>query len=436
MKKKFRALIIIVLILIAFLSGIFVYDYLLNNNKYVRQWDELPSEVRLHAAQLEMERCWNLIFPPQPDFEILDKITPEKIRYSVRLGANWIISMQEESGRYNYWYDPSTDKYSEPWDDNFLRQAGTSYALMLAYQVTGDSNCLKSAMDNVEYLLTFRRETESGASYFLFNNKAKLGGVALPMLTMLKYKIITGDTLYDDLLTSLGEMILYLQEKYGTGQFKSTYVYRGDYEYEKTSGWESNIYPGEAMLALVYMYQAFDNKLYKEALDWAYDYYSEKGRWRVSSLITWTTSAFSELYKTDPEKKYAEFIMDMCNYTLKSQNLCPDNYEYGSFYGLPNVFTATSFEGIADAIPVMEMINEKKLAEKYKLRSLMAYNWLFKLQFADSSSSIPAPAYGGFRTNAYDSLIRIDNTQHAVSALIKGLWYIFDEEKLEAKTEI
>ena len=42
-------------------------------------------------------------------------------------------------------------------------------------------------------------------------------------------------------------MILFLQKKYNTGQYKSTYVYRGDYEYEKNSGWESRIYPGEAL---------------------------------------------------------------------------------------------------------------------------------------------------------------------------------------------
>ena len=128
------------------------------------------------------------------------------------------------------------------------------------------------------------------------------------MLTMLKIRHLTGTTEYDELLKQLANMVLFLQEKYQTGQYKSTYVYRGDYEYEKNKGWESKIYPGEALFALTQMYQAFGDARYKRSMDWALEFYSDKKQWKSFAFLSWTISAFVSLYGQTGESKYADYV--------------------------------------------------------------------------------------------------------------------------------
>ena len=67
----------------------------------------------------------------------------------MRLGADWIIAMQEHHGRFRYWYDPVSDKFSSKNDDNFLRQAGTSFSLALVYEMTGEPRYLEAAKKSV-----------------------------------------------------------------------------------------------------------------------------------------------------------------------------------------------------------------------------------------------------------------------------------------------
>ncbi len=256
-----------------------------NDSKF-RYWWSLPLENRLLSIQLEVERPFNYLF-----YEINDDsfkhMAVDSLKAAIQLGAGWILNMQEATGRFNYWYNPVEDSFSTKSDDNFLRQAGTNYSLLSAFEVLGDSSFLAAAYLNLEYLNRFIVEDNSDTAYYMFRQRAKLGGTALPMLVMLKLKQFSGDTVYDERLRSLANMILYLQEKYGTGQYKSTYVYNGSYNYEKNSGWESNIYPGEAMLALAEMYGAFGDTKYLESLRQALDYYSHDGNWKHFSFMPW-----------------------------------------------------------------------------------------------------------------------------------------------------
>jgi hypothetical protein len=209
----------------------------------------------------------------------------------MRLGAEWILSMQEPSGRFQYWYDPVLGQFSSKTDDNFLRQAGTSFSLMLVYKMTADLRYFAAARQSVSYLLQFKKQLGVDKAYFLFHEKAKLGGISLPMLTMLEMRQLTGTREFDETLVQLANMILFLQEKYQTGQYKSTYVYRGNYAYEKETGWESKIYPGEALYALAKMYLAFGDAQYKHSMDWALEFYSRE-RWISQAFLPWTISAF------------------------------------------------------------------------------------------------------------------------------------------------
>ena len=425
--RKFRVLGIVLLTLLV--AGIGAGYYLTRQYpKEWKYWKNLSGSDRRRAISLETERFWYNIFPPSSQPERYAHVTAETLDHSMRLGADWILAMQEHHGRFQYWYDPVNDKFSSKNDDNFLRQAGTSFSLMLVYEMTGEPRYLEAARKSVQYLLASIKLLDADKAYFLFGRRAKLGGISLPMLTMLKIRQLTGTTEFDTILTKLANMILFLQEKYNTGQYKSTYVYLGDYEYEKNSGWESRIYPGEALYALAGMYQAFGNARYKQSMDWALDfYYGEK--WKSHAFLPWTISAFASLYEQTGEQKYADYVFFLGDQLLTQQNLDSDDEVYGSFHGLPSANTGSYMEGLGDAIHIARLVEDEQRSQLYQERAKMGYRWLFMLQYGESDAAAlkqPHLAQGGFRKTLTDSQLRIDNTQHTISSFAKGLRFIYN----------
>jgi len=400
--------------------------------KYAYEWNywkDLPMEIKVQAAELGIEYLWHYIFTPKPVPEKYHHISPELLHEALTDGADWIVSMQKPNGRFRYWYDPDKNVYNPEQQDNFLRQAGTSYSLALAYELTGKMSYLHASRKSLEYLMIFKRELDD-KSYFLYGRMAKLGGVSLPMLTMLKIRSLTGDHQYDSLLHSLANMIIYLQDQYEGGQFKSTYVYGGDYEYEKTSGWESKVYPGEALLALAFMYKEFGDERYLNRFNLALNFY-EKENWDYFLFLPWTISAITTMYEQTRDDRFVDFGFRLTDRLLTQQNLDPDDEVYGSFHAIPSANTGTYLEGLCDAIHLAEMTKDGQKHSKYLERAKLAYSWLLKLQYTSENTQnfeAPEKTYGGFRTSQADARLRIDYTQHAVSALAKGLRYVFKKE--------
>ena len=425
--RKFRILGIALLILLV--TGLGTGYYL--TRQYPKEWNywkNLSGSKKRRAVSLEIKRLWHSISPPAPQPERYAHVTTEKLEHSMRLGADWIIAMQEDHGRFQYWYNPVSDEFSSQNDDNFLRQAGTSFSLVLVYEMTGDLRYFEAARKSIQYLLAFTESLDADKAYFLFRGKAKLGGISLPMLTMLKIRQLTGTTEFDTILTKLANMILFLQEKYNTGQYKSTYVYRGDYEHEKNSGWESKIYPGEALYALAGMYQAFRDLRYKQSMDWALEfYYGEK--WKSHAFIPWTISAFTSLYEQTGEQKYANYVFFLGDQLLMQQNLDGNDAVYGSFHSIPSANTGSYMEGLGDAIHVARLVKDERRLKLYQERAKMGYRWLLLLQYKEVDAAAlkrPKMAQGGFRNTLTGSQLRIDNTQHAISSFAKGLRFIYE----------
>jgi len=397
---------------------------------------QYPLSVKFLGVELEAERFFYRIFPPSPDPERYSHVTADALERSMRSGADWLLSMQEPSGRFKYWYDPLEDQFSSMNDDNFLRQAGTSYSLTLVYEMTGDDRYLMAAIRSLNYLLRFKEQLDQNKAYFLFGGKAKLGGISLPMLTMLKIRELTGFAKYDEDLDKLTNMILFLQEKYQTGQYKSTYVYYDDYEYEKNSGWESRIYPGEALFALATMYRTIGDPRCKISMDWALEFYSHKKQWKKHSFLPWTISAYVSLYEQSPEQKYADYVLKLSKHLLTQQNLDSDDDVYGSFHILPAANTGSYMEGLADAVHLAQLTGDEGLSRLYQEHAKMGYRWLLLLQYAkDDQASVKRPelAIGGVRTNISNAQLRIDNTQHAISAFAKGLRFVFGKQPVVKK---
>ncbi len=395
----------------------------------------MPVSALLHAAELEIERVWHRLVRPAVDPAQLARVTAAKTLQQAVDGGSFLLGMQEPGGRFHYWYRPDLQMRSAPDDDNFLRQAGTAFSLTLLYEQSGEPRFRQAAARNLTHLGRFEKRFDGDKSYFLFNDKAKLGGIALPMLGMLKLREIDGAREYDALLRRLAATILHLQAHDDSGRFKSTYVYRGDFEYEKHSGWESQIYPGEAMLALAGMYRAFGDQAYRQALEAAVAYYGEDDRWRNHAFLSWSIAAMASMQAQTGDSRYAEFGLRMGDFLLSQQNLDPDDVAYGSFHAFPGANTGTYLEGLGEALRLARQLGDPARQQRYADHLRMGLLFLSRLQVEPEEQGWPERSRGGVMQSLHLPLLRIDNTQHAIGAWVRALRFLFDRGPLLGVSE-
>ena len=425
MKKKLIIWGVVLFLLIA--GGFTTFTYFKNNNEHFQTFLDFPDSVRQIAIVTEVKRPLALVFPALMNDQ---EINTRHLKSSIRMGAQWIVNMQEPSGRFNYWYNPDQHTFSNQWDDNFLRQAGTAYALAVAGDLFNDTAYIQSATKSVAYLNSFLGYLEDDKAYYLYRKKAKLGGIALPMLAMMALKEATNDSTWDDLLLKLGNMIIYQQESYGTGQFKSTYTYLGKKNYEEKSGWESKIYPGEALLALAELYYHFEDKRYLKAFDRAVDFYNGTSFWRSKSFWPWTASALARMSVYAENEKFANLAYDIADRTTYWQNADEEIYHFGGFFGVSSVFSSTFLEGIGDVYQMAVTRGDSSYIIDLENRLFAGYHFLHQLQIDSTDlkeNNYKEIALGGFKTLHSDPQIRIDNTQHAISSMTK--YFIRIKEK-------
>lgn len=423
--RKFARVSVIVLGAIVLLSMLSI-KVLKSRNKYVKTFYEYPLEIRKQAVRLSLQHAVKIFYPTGKSNIPLTK---KQVKKALTLGAKWLEKMQNSDGRFNYWYDPVKDNISPAWDDNFLRQAGTSLSLIAAFEALGDSTYLWMAEKNIHYLQHFYKRSDDGKGYYLFQGKAKLGGLALPMMSLIKLDDLLKTALYEDQIRELYNMITYLQDLYGTGQFKSTYVYNNDYTYEKNTNWESNIYPGETLLALANYYEKTGNREIKVRFDQAINFYRNSKFWGKRPFFPWTISALSKMSIVCNNETYYSMAAELVKKSLRAQNLNPKEEAYGSLYPVPSVFSATTLEALGDFIQAVQKFQPDR-ADNYTKRLKMGYLWLMKLQIDPSKMNALAydsMALGGFPETTFNQNIRIDNTQHAISALSKYLIYKIEE---------
>jgi hypothetical protein len=348
-------------------------------------------------------------------------------------GADWLLLQQEASGRFKYWYDPIRDEFSAPAEDNFHRQAGTAYGLTLVYEMSGDPRYLGSAQRSVEYLFRYKQTLAPDKTYFFAEERADLGGAALSMLILIRLRELTGSTAHDLELKRLANFLLFLQNKYDTGEFKSTYVYRGDYDIEAKLQWQSPISPGQAMLALAWMYRNFRDPVYKDSIDKGLNFYSDERHWKRGGFLPWTISAFVSMYSETREARYARYVTLLTDYLISGQNLDTEDDVFGSFGSFPSVASASHLEALGDALQLTQESGDSSREALYRQRARLGYAWLISLQYGrHNTEGLPDPgrSLGGFARSRNDPHIRIDYNQHAISALARGLRFVFGRQPM------
>jgi len=341
-----------------------------------------------------------------------EDITQSKIYQSINNGYDWFLhSVNNHTGRLEYEYYPSQNFYSP--DNNHVRQLATLWSIteLTNFLHDNQSNALITSM--LDYYLSFQNETDKYL-YITIGNESKLANNAFLILTLLNQPAYPDQQL---LLNRLGRGILSLQQE--NGSF-NTYFFS-----DKNTG--VDYYPGEAMLSLMKLYTYTSNESYLNAVEKAFAYY--KYYWqnnKNTAFIPWHTQAYALLYQETKDSQLVDFIFEMNdwmidNYQIQS-SLYPD--EIGGFpYYYPTFSTSVFIEGINDAYNIARFVSDTDHINKYKSALQNGIRFILQTQFTDNNSFYLENDYraiGGFKTSLTDNSIRIDNTQHAVMALMKS----------------
>lgn len=390
---------------------------------------------------------------------ILWDYSQDNIRQSAIFGADWIVKNQKGNGQYLYYYDAKNDNFVDHEhpnrsEDNLyyndLRHCGGVVTLIRAYQLTKDEKYLKSAKKGIDFITTLTCEHEvdgKQAAYVFYNNKAKLGGVGMILIAMMRYRIVSGDKSYDEYIKKYTRHILSRICKSGEmlGYYIHSSVQNGtplvsmsDDERRETF---SFYYPGEALLGLGLFANYFDedDELLDEVLEKseiALDWIVEERPKVYSDLFTalpsdaWLMQAIEEWSKRFEFKKdsYINFVLNdartMMAKTYKKDDSPYMDYEgaYYYYYGDHFYPDGSRSEGLIAAYYLAKNIGEDEFAReilevcRQNAKSQLLLVNIDKNSYAHKNSK---KSVGAIRFKATRQWIRVDSIQHVACFFLR-----------------
>jgi hypothetical protein len=357
--------------------------------------------------------------------------TPETLLESVRLGADYLSRIMDPAGRYIYRYRPTDDHAGS--DYGFLRHAGSTYALLEAYEelkVPLYNEKAETAIAYAEAHLKWVDDDGKRDAYLLDTTdeeQQKVGGAGLFLLAIAKHADLTGSR--DHLETGRALARFIVHQQYPDGHFRAN----RDVEKEgmapdgATLKTELLYYPGEAILGLVRFYRVDPDPRWLAAAKKGADYCVHVRDADVSVDAQehdhWLTYAMNDLYRLGGDESYVEHADKIAHAILSRQKTgrdAPAQDFVGSFFNeAPSTPAATRLEALAADI---ELARYTKRPHAWLVKPAMAIAKFTRAQQLDPDRVFfardPAKALGGVRESLFIEDVRIDYVQHPISGWI------------------
>lgn len=361
---------------------------------------------------------------------------------AISRSAGYLARSVDEDGMFEYRVnmDP-TIEVAERY--NILRHAGTIYAMSACYQLQPDKEMLSAIERAGRYLrdksirpipgredmLAVWSEPEvNGGGNPL---RAKLGGTGLGLVALLSIeKIHPGFTPPSD-LHALGKFIVFMQKD--DGSFYSKYIPSMGGRWDK---WQSLYYPGEAALGLLMLYEKNPSEVWIESAAEALAYLARSRRNSTSIPADhWALLATEKMMSLDNNVELPvsrDFLINhaiqISDAILQDQIEDPERSEYDGGFSDDGrtIPTATRLEGLQAALNYLPPDHEiRKRIDTAVPRGL---SFLLRAQISEGKF------IGGFpravvkidqdmpdadKFNRLATEVRIDNVQHALSAMIQ-----------------
>ncbi len=340
-----------------------------------------------------------------------DEIDSKLLFERIALAKTWFLNnVNNRTERLQYMYYPSSDKYSS--SNNYVRQLATLWSITKLKDFFQDSSFDNLTKETLNYYLDYSVCIED-YSFIMISDEAKLAYNAFLILSLLHVPDYPDNKKW---LTLLAKGIISLQNI--DGSFNTYFVS------DRNTG--IDYYPGEAMLALIKLYNKTGERTYLDSVYKAFYYY--RRYWRNNkntAFIPWHSQIYFLLYKEIKDPQIKDFVFEMNDWLINNYQIYSDAYvdEIGGFpKGNPRNSTSSYLEGITDAYLLARDIEDNLYINKYQNAIRLGVRFILLTQYTEDNAFYienQKRALGGFRHSLISNTQRIDYTQHAIMALMK-----------------
>jgi hypothetical protein len=356
---------------------------------------------------------------------------------SAQRGADWLSRVNGPDGRFVYGYLPALKTVMD--GDHYLRQAGAAAALARAARFTGEPRYAARA---TQALLTLLGDTvvdpkDANVRYTSFPSSSVNRLAAAGLLILCIHELPAPQ---EDLLAKADQLCNFIRGQQGPD---GSLNYTDPGELKKNDDPEGvNYYPGEALYGLMRSQQRRPVAWKAEVARKALSYY--RPWWRTHknmAFVPWQTAASTEAFLATKEQVFADFVYEMNDWMcgLQYEQLNPRQVLwFGGFMSFadgkavetePQAASGSYAEGLAEACRVARETGDVARYRRYSDTLERALQFLSTLQFTEANTQHFADWYrpmlvGAFHASHQDGNLRIDYTQHSVSAMVQYLTHV------------
>lgn len=364
-------------------------------------------------------------------FSKLDAFTKEML-VSCQRGGEWLWRINDAKGRFLHGYAPALNSVLD--GDNYLRQAGAAFALARAARLLGEERYAARATQAVLTLLDDTVAEDNQTRHTLLPSAIlnRLGSAGLLVLTINELP-----SPQPDLLEKSEQMCNWIhRQARADGSLRCNDGNDASDAKEANDDADSvNDYPGLALYAVLRSQKHRPAQWKTELARKAVVYY--RAWWkdhRSMAFVPWQTAAYAEAYVQTKEPAFAEFVYEMNDWLcgLQYDQLDPRRPLWnGGFMkwadgkaidAPPTIDSAMYAEALAEARRTARAASDATRYQRYTDVLHRCLQFLVRLQYTDANTQHFEEWYrprlvGGFHASTQDGNLRVDYTQHALSAL-------------------
>jgi hypothetical protein len=357
---------------------------------------------------------------------------------SLQRGGDWLRRANRPDGRFVYGNVPALKSPLE--GDDYLRQVGAAFALARVARFLGDERSTAVARQAVLTLLldtvTDAADAQSRHTTLPSVVVNRLGAAGLLVMAINELPA-PGDDLLEQ-----SEQLCYFIRKQQRADGSLSY-FDADAEESEPDG--INKYPAAALYGMMLSQRHRPAAWKTGSVRAALPFY--RVWWRAHknmALVPWQTAAYTEAYLFTKERDFADFVTEMSDWICGLQYLQLDPRHplwSGGFMDWadgkpssmpPQVGSAFYTEGLAEACRVARLSGDRARYQRYREAVERCLQFITTLQYTDANTQHFADWYrpallGAFYASHQDGNLRIDYSQHAVSALAGYLTYVVVE---------
>ncbi len=328
-------------------------------------------------------------------------LNSDKYAESIELGGEWFLNSQNDKFLF-YTYDFEKNTYSG--ESHALRETASLWSISKLANYLNDPRYKTLANKGFNHFETyFYYDQENDFLILNITKRQKLGYSAFMVLTLLESE----HPQKQYYLEKFSNGILHQQNEDGS---LSSYFYSSD-------PGNQNYYPGEALFAIMSMYEQTGEIKYLQATQRAFpfykDYFQEE---QNTAFVPWQSRAYNKLYKVTQDQEVADFVFEMNDFMVDFHNPGENCQNFDFSRGS---VTAVYMEGVNMAYELARLLNDQERVTCYSNFIEEGADAILALQITDKKN-YPLSAIGGIRGSWDSTEMRVDRNQHAVLALMEA----------------